>query len=323
MWFGTFAQGRAASRGIEVWTYYLQGRLPSPWNWSPVSFEWIGHGSFFRKNWDKGPCSPAPRGLQRQCSEGSSTCDLAHLLPLPLLWGGWSYGSAIFRGCCPHHGAGPLWVSNRLATGHFSGVVETRGLAVQLPQVHEGGTQPVAPDVMWHIYSGQHCFKGFGGMDLPSSGDVALTVGQVPCKFWADWPNFIFQGKLRQGAWQWSSPGLWEWCMHSSSWHDLAHLLQAAQLKGGRRYPLPIFAAHLPTTWGRSPVNFEKISCWILDGLNETNSDVCMYTLIIHFICWRTCSTWKYMLYKWIMILEWETTYGIYIGLYTHIWIDT
>ena len=54
---------------------------------------------------------------------------------------------------------------------------------MQLLQVHEGGTQPVAPDVIWHIYSGQHCFKGFGGMDLPSSGDVALTIGQVPCKF--------------------------------------------------------------------------------------------------------------------------------------------
>ena len=43
--------------------------------------------------------------------------------------------------------------------------------------------QPVAPDVIWHIYSGQHCFKGVGGMDLLSSGDVALTMEQVPCEF--------------------------------------------------------------------------------------------------------------------------------------------
>ena len=68
--------------------------------------------------------------------------------------------------------------------------------------------QPVAPDMIWHIYSRQHCFKGVGGMDLPSSEDVALTMGQVPCEFQADQPSFIFQGKVEtrgQGA---SSPGL-------------------------------------------------------------------------------------------------------------------
>ena len=43
--------------------------------------------------------------------------------------------------------------------------------------------QPVAPDMIWHIYSGQHCFKGVLGMDLLSSGDVALMMGQVPCEF--------------------------------------------------------------------------------------------------------------------------------------------
>ena len=53
--------------------------------------------------------------------------------------------------------------------------------------------QPVAPDVIWNIYSGQRCFKGILGMDLLSSGDVALTMEQVPCEFRADWPNFIFQ----------------------------------------------------------------------------------------------------------------------------------
>ena len=30
-------------------------------------------------------------------------------------------------------------------------------------------------------------------MDLLSSRDVALTMGQVNCEFGADWPNFIFQ----------------------------------------------------------------------------------------------------------------------------------
>ena len=53
--------------------------------------------------------------------------------------------------------------------------------------------QPVAPDVIWYIYSKQCCFNGVLGMDLLSSGDVALTMGQIPCEFWADQPNFIFQ----------------------------------------------------------------------------------------------------------------------------------
>ena len=39
--------------------------------------------------------------------------------------------------------------------------------------------QPAAPDIIWHIYSIQHCFKGVLGMDLLSSGDVVLTMGQV------------------------------------------------------------------------------------------------------------------------------------------------
>ena len=38
--------------------------------------------------------------------------------------------------------------------------------------------------VIWHIYSIQCCFKGVLGMDLPSSGDVAVTMGQVPCECW-------------------------------------------------------------------------------------------------------------------------------------------
>ena len=45
----------------------------------------------------------------------------------------------------------------------------------------------------WHIYSGQCCFKGVLGMDLLSSGDVTLMMGQVPCEFQGDQPTFIFQ----------------------------------------------------------------------------------------------------------------------------------
>ena len=53
--------------------------------------------------------------------------------------------------------------------------------------------QPVAPDMIWYIYSGQCCFKGVLGMDLLYSGDVVLMMGQVPCELRADRPTFIFQ----------------------------------------------------------------------------------------------------------------------------------
>ena len=52
---------------------------------------------------------------------------------------------------------------------------------------------PVAPDVIWHIYSHLYCSSRDGGRDLPSSVEVAPTMGQVPCEFRADWPTFIFQ----------------------------------------------------------------------------------------------------------------------------------
>ena len=53
-------------------------------------------------------------------SAGSSGRDLAHLLRPVLLQGSWRYWPTIFRGCCSHHEAGPLWVSRRLANLHFS-----------------------------------------------------------------------------------------------------------------------------------------------------------------------------------------------------------
>ena len=60
---------------------------------------------------------------------------------------------------------------------------------------------PAAADVIWHIYSRQHCFKGIEGMDLSSSGDVALTMGQVPCELWADQPTFIYQPAAPDMIW--------------------------------------------------------------------------------------------------------------------------
>ena len=137
--------------------------------------------------------------------------------------------------------------------------------------------QPVAPDMIWHIYSGQCCFKGTLGMDLLSSGDVALMMGQVSCEIWADWPTFIFQPvasdmflhiylhlycssrdgegtcHLQGGSPYHGAGPLWDLSrlanLHFSaggSWHDLAHLLQAVLLNGGSCHPLAIFRGGAP-----------------------------------------------------------------------------
>ena len=53
--------------------------------------------------------------------------------------------------------------------------------------------QPVAPDMIWHIYSGQCCFKGVLGMDLLYSGDVVLMMGQVPLWVVSRSANLHFQ----------------------------------------------------------------------------------------------------------------------------------
>ena len=95
--------------------------------------------------------------------------------------------------------------------------------------------QPVDPDVIWHIYSGQHCFKGVLGMDLLSSGDVALTVGQVPCEFWGDWPTFIFQP---------AAPDV--------IWHIYLHLYCSLR-DGGRNLPS---SRETPLTMGKVPCEF-------------------------------------------------------------------
>ena len=61
--------------------------------------------------------------------------------------------------------------------------------------------QPAAPDVIWHIYLHLYCSSRDGGRDLPSSREEALTMGKVPCEFWADQPGFSFSGEeLRQGS---------------------------------------------------------------------------------------------------------------------------
>ena len=101
-----------------------------------------------------------------------SRWDLAHLLTPVLLIEGWWQGLAVFMGAAPTMRQVPCEFQADRPNFIF---------------------QPAAPDMIWHIYSSQHCFKGVLGMDLLSSGDVALTMGQVPCEFSADWPTFIFQ----------------------------------------------------------------------------------------------------------------------------------
>ena len=94
-----------------------------------------------------------------------------------------------------------------------------------------GRQRPAAPDVIWHICSGQHCFQGVAGMDLPSSGDATLNLAQVPSEFRANRPTFIFQGKMSRGSTASRGVGVW-----------------SCRLQGVMPYP-----------WARSPVSFEWI----------------------------------------------------------------
>ena len=93
---------------------------------------------------------------------------------------------------------------------------------------------PAAPDMIWHIYSHLYCSSRDGGRDLPSSGEVAPTMGQVPCEFWADQPEFSFSGEeLRQGSFQPCPAQDGASSMAGSSRHDLAHLLAPVLLLEG------------------------------------------------------------------------------------------
>ena len=53
--------------------------------------------------------------------------------------------------------------------------------------------QPVAPDVICHIYLHLCCSSRDSGRDLLSSGLAAPTMEKFPCEFQADWPNFNFE----------------------------------------------------------------------------------------------------------------------------------
>ena len=106
-----------------------------------------------------------------------------------------------------------------------------------------------APDMIWHIYSHLYCSSRDGGRDLPSSGETAHTMGQVPSEFRSDQPNFIFQLVAPDVI-----------------WHIYLHLYCSLR-DGGRELPS---SGRQPLPWGRSPVNFEQIgqpsffSWWLL-----------------------------------------------------------
>ena len=165
MWFGTFTHACTAPQWMVVGNWHLQGRQPSPWGRSPVSFGQIDLGSVFQGNsQDKGPSS----------------------LALPRM---------------VHH----QW--------------------------------PAAPDVIWHIYSNLYCSSRDGGRDLLSSGESAPTMGQVPCKFWADRPHSFFSQQLLM-------------------WFGTFTLGSAASMG----FSVWTFCLQwmLLSPWGRSPVSFEQ-----------------------------------------------------------------
>ena len=105
---------------------------------------------------------------------------------------------------------------------------------MQLSQIHERGAHSAAPDIIWHIYSHLCCSLKDGDRDLPSSGEVAPTMGKVHCAFWADRPGFSFSGEdLRQGSFQPYPAQDGASSMACSSRCDLAHLLEPVLLLKG------------------------------------------------------------------------------------------
>ena len=136
-------------------------------------------------------------------------------------------------GTCHIRGRQPLpWGRSLVSFGQiilgsvFKGKSQDKGpSSLALPRmVHH--QWPVAPDVIWHIYLHLYCSSRDGDRDLPSSGEAPLTMGKVPCEFWADQPGFSFSGEeLRKGSFQPCPAQDGASSMTGSSRHDLAHLL--------------------------------------------------------------------------------------------------
>ena len=316
---------------MVVGTCRLQSRQPLPWGRSPVSFKQIGLDLAFQgKSWDKGPSSLAlPRMVHcqwlaapdviwhiyshlycslryggrelpssgeavptmEQCplwvsstlaklyfSAGGSWRHLAHLLHPALLQGvlgmdllssgdvAFTMGQVpcefqsdqpnfIFQLAAPDviwHIYSHLYCSSRDGSRDLSSSGEAAPTMGQVPCEFRADRpnfifQPVAPDVIWHIYSHLHCSSTDGGRDLQSSGYAAPTMGQVPCEFWADQPGYSFSGEeLRQESFQSCPAQDGASSMAGGSGHDLAHLLTPVLLIEGGWQGLAIFRGGSP-----------------------------------------------------------------------------
>ena len=132
---------------MVVGNHHLQGMLYSPWGRSPVSFEQIG---------------------------------LALLKMVPHQWPValvviWHIYSCL--ACFSEDSARDLPSSGKVVLGQ--GQVSCEFQAYRPNFIF----QPVAPDIIWHIYSGQCYLKQVLGMDLLFLGDVALMMGRSPVSF--------------------------------------------------------------------------------------------------------------------------------------------
>ena len=211
---------------------------------SPVSLSRLAQIQFFRGSWVKRPSSLALLKM------------VPHQWPVALvvIWHIYSCLS-----CSSEDSARDLPSSGNVVLGQGQVPCEFRA---DWPNFI---FQPVAPDVIWHIYSHLYCSSKDGGRDLPSSGEAAPTMGKVPCEFRADQPEFSFSGgrvetRVLPAL---PCPG---WCIINGqqlrTWFGtFTHTCTAHQgmvagtchLQG--RQPLP---------WGRSPVSFRQISLGVV-----------------------------------------------------------
>ena len=199
-WFGTFTCACTAPWGMVVGTCCLQG------------------GSHYH---GEGPLWFSCRSAKLHFWAGGSWHDCAHLLWAALLQGGFRYGPAVFKGWCPHDGAGPLWVLRRSATFIF---------------------QPTAPDVIRHIYCGQGWRCG-----------PAISRGS--CTHQGTWRRaFPDQGapplKMASG-WHYSPLSSTAWTKCAKSCQELlAEKWRLANLLKTHRWPAQWWGHHLLKTAG-------------------------------------------------------------------------
>ena len=182
MWFGTFTHTCTAPRGMVVGNCHLQGMLHSPWGRSLWVLSRLAQIQFFSGSRVKGPSSLAlPRMVRHQWP-----------VALVVIWHIYSC-----LACSSEDSARDLPSSGKVVLGQ--GQVPCEFWADRPNIIF----QPVAPDMIWHIYLHLYCSSRDGGRDLSSSGEAAPTMGKDPYEFQADQPGFSFSGEeLRQGSFQ-------------------------------------------------------------------------------------------------------------------------